>query len=70
MEMYLSHMVMFRLVEKTGLLSIAGNGVLQYIISVVMVVTAAVVFSLVVKKGISAVDELIRNKRREFTREV
>ncbi len=70
MEMYLSHMVMFKLVEKAGLLSIAGNGVVQYVVSVVLVVAAAVAFSLVVKKGISIVDELIRKKRRELTKEV
>ena len=55
MEMYLSHMVMFRLVEKLGLLTIAGDGPLQYMISVILVVTAAVVFSIVVKKGISVI---------------
>lgn len=61
---------MFRLVEKAGLLSIAGNGVVQYVISVVLVVAASVAFSLVVKKGISIIDELIRKKRRELVKEV
>ena len=44
MEIYLSHMVMFRVVEKTGLNQMFGNGVLQYIVTVMLVLAATIVF--------------------------
>ena len=52
MEIYLSHMVMFRVVEKTGLNQMFGNGVLQYIVTVMLVLAATIVFSVVMKKVI------------------
>ena len=52
MEIYLSHMVMFRVVEKTGLNQMFGNGVLQYIVTVMLVLAATIVFSVVMKKFI------------------
>lgn len=54
MEIYLSHMVMFRVVEKTGLNRIFGNGTLQYIVTSVFVLAATIVFSVVMKKLINA----------------
>ena len=53
MEIYLSHMVMFRVVEKTGLNQMFGNGVLQYIVTVMLVLAATIVFSVVMKKVIN-----------------
>lgn len=53
MEIYLSHMVMFRVVEKTGLNQMFGNGVLQYIVTVILVLAATIVFSVVMKKFIN-----------------
>ena len=53
MEIYLSHMVMFRVVEKTGLNQMFGNGVLQYIVTVMLVIAATIVFSVVMKKVIN-----------------
>ena len=52
MEIYLSHMVMFRVVEKSGLHQAFGNGVLQYSMTVVLVLAAAIVFSTIIKKCI------------------
>ena len=52
MEIYLSHMVMFRVIEKTGLNQMCGNGVLQYIVTVMLVLAATIVFSVVMKKFI------------------
>ena len=53
MEIYLSHMVMFRVVEKTRLNQMFGNGVLQYIVTVMLVLAATIVFSVVMKKVIN-----------------
>ena len=53
MEIYLSHMVIFRIVEKLGLNQIIGNGWIQYIVTVVIVLFGAILFSFVVKKLIS-----------------
>src|SRR5699024_6306418 len=53
MEIYLSHMVMFRVVENTGLNQLSGNGVLQYIVTVMLVLAASIVFPVVVKKVIN-----------------
>lgn len=45
MEIYLSHMLIFRIVEKTGLNSIIENDLLQYSVTVLLVVLGAIVFS-------------------------
>lgn len=50
MEIYLSHMVIFRVVEKLGLNQIVGNGWIQYVVTVVIVLLGAILFSVVVKK--------------------
>lgn len=52
MEVYLSHMVVFRLLEKMGLHTRFGNGWLQYWLTVIMVIVGTVVFSVVMKKMI------------------
>ena len=47
MEIYLSHMVMFRVMEKVHLTGIIGNGWLQYILTVVLVLIGTIIFSYV-----------------------
>ena len=44
MEIYLSHMVLFRLVEKMGLNTMIGNGWVQYVFTVVIVLAAQLFF--------------------------
>ncbi|MDO4265192.1 MAG: acyltransferase [Eubacteriales bacterium] len=56
MEIYLCHMVMFRVVEKTGLNTMFGNGWMQYFITVLMVLTASVVFAVVMQKMIGWIE--------------
>lgn len=55
MEIYLSHMVIFRLIEKTGLNVRFGNGWLQYGITVVLVLTGSILFSVLMKEAIRKV---------------
>ena len=50
MEIYLSHMVAFRLAEKLKLTSALGDGWEQYIFSVIIVLCGAAVFSLVLRR--------------------
>lgn len=59
MEIYLSHMVLFRLVEKMGLNRMFGNGWLQYLITSALVICGAMVFSYVLQKIIKLVEKKI-----------
>lgn len=59
MEIYLSHMVVFRLVEKMGLNRMFGNGWLQYLITCALVICGAMVFSYVLQKIIKLVEKRI-----------
>lgn len=49
MEIYLSHMVIFRVLEKIGVTAALGNGWLQYIVTVILVLVGASVFAVVMK---------------------
>ncbi len=59
MEIYLSHMMIFRIVEKLGLANCLNNDVLQYIITVVTVICGATVFSVIMQKIIRKTTEII-----------
>ena len=52
MAIYLSHMVLFRVIERLGLNTRFGNGWLQYLITVALVLVATAVFAVVMKKVI------------------
>ena len=58
MEIYLSHMVIFRLLEKLHLNYIAGNAVFQYVVTVILTLIGSIVFSMVVIRVI----KIIKNK--------
>ena len=53
MEIYLSHMVLFRVIERLGLNTRFGNGWLQYLITVVLLLVATVAFSVLMKKAVN-----------------
>lgn len=44
MEMYLAHMVVFRVIEKTHLLYVLGTGWISYIVTVVLTIAGLVIF--------------------------
>lgn len=50
MEIYLSHMVIFRVIERLGWNRFFGNGWLQYVITVILVLAGASVFAVVMQK--------------------
>lgn len=63
MEIYLSHMVIFRFVEILKLNRILGNGSVQYIVTSVLVISGTTVFAVVMQNIISKVMK-IKNKRK------
>lgn len=65
MEIYLSHMVIFRIVERMGLNGMIGNGWMQYAATVVMVVVGAIVFAVVMQKVIRFVEDRCKAIRRQ-----
>ena len=50
MEIYLSHMVIYRVVEKIGLNTMMGDGWFQYIVTVVVVLVGAAMFAVVMQR--------------------
>ena len=62
MEIYLSHMMVFRVLEKLRINTAFGNGLLQYAITSVFVLAGATVFSVVMQMIIGKVMEAL-NKR-------
>ena len=62
LEIYLAHMVIFRVVEKLGLNRVLGNGWLQYIFTVIVVIIGTVFFSVLIKKIIDFVENNIFKK--------
>ncbi|MBM6765062.1 acyltransferase [Faecalicoccus pleomorphus] len=50
MEVYLSHMVIFRIVERLGLHQVIGNGWLQYFLTLLIVLFGTVMFSIIAQK--------------------
>lgn len=63
MEIYLSHMVIFCVVEKIGFNLIEGNGWLQYAVTVILVIADATVFAVVMQKIIDRVTKIISKRK-------
>lgn len=64
MEVYLSHMVIFRAVEKAGIHKMAGNGWGQYVLTVVVVLVGTVLFAVIVQRGLEMVGERMMGRRK------
>lgn len=56
MELYLSHMMVFRIIEKSGIHQIVGNGWIQYIITVTIVLAGTVGFAVTARKILSLLE--------------
>lgn len=59
LEIYLSHMLIFRVVEKLKLNIILGNGGLQFLLTVIIVICGATIFSYIMKKIIDNMFEIV-----------
>lgn len=62
MEIYLCHMVVFRIVEKMKLLYLLGNGWIAYIIVSLLVIIGSIVFSIGLKWFVSIIGRKINAK--------
>ena len=60
LEIYLSHMVIYRVIEKTGLNHLFASDILSYIVTSIGTIAGTIVFSVVAKKGLSIFDRLRR----------
>lgn len=65
MEIYLSHMVIFRLIEKVHLNLCFGNGWIQYVFTCIMVIVFTVIFSWIMKRIIDRLKNVFWRKRHE-----
>ena len=63
MEIYLSHMVIYRMIEKIGLTHLFGTGVLSYVVTAVGTLAGVVVFSIVVQWGLKGINSYIKERR-------
>lgn len=61
-ELYLSHMFIFGIIEKMGLLYVFGHGWFQFLFTVLIVIAGATLFSVVARKGIEVVEEKISDR--------
>ena len=59
MEIYLSHMLVYRILEKLHLNTIIGNGWLQYTVTVVMVIAGATVLAVAMQRIIKEIESKV-----------
>ena len=62
--MYLCHNVIFRLLERLGLLSPFGNDLVNYIVLAVVIIAGAALFSMIINKMISIAGAILRGMLR------
>ena len=70
MEIYLSHMVIYRLLEKLHMTKLIGVWITSYFLTVVLVVIGAIIFSLVVKKILSVIEQKIVEAKEEHNESI
>ena len=63
-EIYLCHMVIYRVLEKLHLVHLFGNGLLAYIFTAVAVICGSVVFSVCVKWFLNKIDTFLKERVR------
>ena len=61
-EIYLCHMVIYRVIEKLHLVHLFGNGLLAYIFTAVAVICGSVVFSLCAKWFLNKVETFLKER--------
>ena len=63
-EIYLCHMVIYRVLEKLHLVHLFGNGLLAYIFTAVAVICGSVVFSVCVKWFLNKIETFLKERVR------
>lgn len=66
MEIYLCHMMVFRILEKIKLINIFDNGILSYTTNCILVLIGAIIFSIITKKIIKKINYYISTKISKF----
>lgn len=61
MEIYLCHMVIFRVIEKIGFTHLLASDILSYIVTAIGTIAGAIVFSVVIKKGLEIVGMILKS---------
>ena len=62
-EIYLCHMVIYRVLEKLHLVHLFGNGLLAYIFTAVAVICGSVVFSVCAKWFLNRIETILKNNK-------
>lgn len=62
MEIYLCHMVVFRILEKMRLIDIFNDGLLSYVTNCILVLIGAITFSIIAKKLIEKINGFISSR--------
>lgn len=65
MEIYLSHMVIYRVAERLGMVTVASNGLVQYIVTVTIVLCGTVLLAVTLRKIIGLMETKICYKTTE-----
>lgn len=65
MEIYLSHMVIFRVVEKLEINRMFGNGWMQYGVTVITVIAGTTMFAVLMQKMIGKATAIMTLKERK-----
>lgn len=63
-EIYLCHMVIYRVFEKLHLVHLFGNGLLAYIFTAVAVICGSVVFSVCAKWFLNKIETFLKERVR------
>lgn len=62
-EIYLCHMVIYRVLEKLHIIHLFGNGLLAYIFTAVAVICGSVVFSVCAKWFLNKIETILKNNK-------
>ena len=63
-EIYLCHMVIYRVLEKLHIIHLFGNGLLAYIFTAVAVICGSVVFSVCAKWFLNKIETFLKERVR------
>lgn len=64
MEIYLSHMVIYRVLEKIGIIHMFGKGILSYVLTSAGTLIGAVVFAVIFNWGLKKISNCMRRVRK------
>ena len=63
MEIYLSHMVIYRVMEKIGFTHLFGDGVMSYVVTSVGTIVGTIIFATIVRWGLQKMNSMIKGRK-------